>query len=220
MQIAPSELLRPDQPWLRGLGTSSLGIVTGGGGRFGLGAVLLLEEPGTGRIVSVLKAPRRGYELSARLALPGGMVRGRLEDGPLEAAIAASLSRRVLAEAGYALPATTILRALPILPPPTTSYTAVGVVQRTVVLAFTAPAPPSGFRPVTADPSVSQAAWVLPLREWARWAPATRLILGHWLWARMTRREREAARSGLEEAARRCSSWSQGALLPPAPLPW
>jgi hypothetical protein len=91
-------LLDLQAPWLQDLSVSESGTVVGAGGRFGLGAVLVVERRQTRALLLARKSYRAGYAGNHQWALPGGMVRPHVEGGGMSGWIHTSLATRVAAE--------------------------------------------------------------------------------------------------------------------------
>src|SRR5437764_14751969 len=85
-------------PWLQNIGVSEFGTVVGAGGRFGIGAVLVVEREHTRELLFVRKAYRPGFEGNGQLAFPGGMVRPSDPHATIDSWLQASLETRVADE--------------------------------------------------------------------------------------------------------------------------
>jgi hypothetical protein len=78
-------------PWLEQVAVSELGIVMDDQRRFGLGAVLIVEQRGTQDVLLIRKSARPGFEGNDQLAFPGGMIRPRSSHGNVREWICHSL---------------------------------------------------------------------------------------------------------------------------------
>src|SRR5689334_12081804 len=96
-------LLDETSPWLQNVSVSKFGIAVGGGGRFGIGAVLVIEQGRSGKLLFVRKAYRPGFEGNGQLAFPGGMVKANEPHATIESWIRSSLTMRVTAEVNLRL---------------------------------------------------------------------------------------------------------------------
>jgi hypothetical protein len=130
-----SQNINLSYPWLATLTLHPGSIAASADGRFGLGAILVVEDAETHAIVFVRKAQKMRYEFSSMLAFPGGMVRLGSHPDDLALEIVRSLIQRVHAETGLEMSLEKI-GLLDISTAPTTRYWAKGSYRHTIVLPF------------------------------------------------------------------------------------
>ena len=85
-------------PWLGPVAVSEFDTVIDEHGRFGLGAVLIIERSGTLKVHLVRKSARPGFEGNEQFAFPGGMIRSYDTHTTLSDWIYHLLQERVAAE--------------------------------------------------------------------------------------------------------------------------
>lgn len=183
----------------------------------GVGAVIIVNEVGSDRILLVQKAPRPGYEFSNKWVLPGGMIRQEADAETFESSIQRTLRERFEAESG--VPAKLLRRVRPTEESLTavSSYVVHGHRRYTLVCAFrgdlTTPANPS-----PADRSISAAAFLRPWQMWNDIAPASRLIVARNCSPYTTGLDHRA-RQAIRAAWKSCSMWAADVGLPPPAYP-
>jgi hypothetical protein len=212
-------LLDPHAPWLRTLHVSESGTAVGEGGRFGLGAVLVVERGHTRELLLARKSYRRGYEGNDQWAFPGGRVRPSAEGGDITNWIQASLATRVLAEVNLDLSSQEQYSPLDSCPPVVAAYTARGGRRHTVILPFTLALGPE-FCPWSHDATVYAPGWHMPMNLWHEITPTNRLIAAYYLWNRLAEAERQAAQPWLVEALQQAAEWAAEVQLPAPAAPW
>ena len=206
-------------PWLRNISISEFGTVVGAGGRFGIGAVLVVERAHTRELLLVRKAYRPGFEGNGQLAFPGGMIRPSDPHASIDSWIQASLATRVAAEVSLDLPACGAITPLEVVPPVVAAYTAKGKRRYTVILPFTVSLA-QDFKPRSHDSTVYDPGWRVPLHLWGEITLTNRLIAAYYLWPRLSDKERKEAKPFLLEVLNQSSRWAAEVQLPPPVAPW
>ena len=212
-------LLDESAPWLQNLSLAEGGIVAGQDGRFGLGAVLVVEHQRSRRLVFVKKSYRPGFEGNDQFAFPGGMVRANGQATSLTRTIWGSLAARVRAEVSLDLQAHDIIAPLEGQPPVVAAYTAKGRRRHTVLLPFVLSVSQL-FLPASQDPTVYAAQWQEPMSRWADITPTNRIIAAYYVWPRLSEVERARARPSVEEALQQATAWAREIELPAPVPPW
>lgn len=212
-------LLDESAPWLQNLSIAEDGIVAGQEGRFGLGAVLIIEHQRSRRLLFVKKSYRPGFEGNDQLAFPGGMVRSPGQATSLTRTIWSSLAARVRAEVGLDLQAHNAIAPLEGQPPVVAAYTAKGRRRHTVLLPF-ALSVSQTFTPVSQDATVYGAQWQESMTCWAAITPTNRLIAAYYVWPRLSEVERARAKPSVEEALQQATMWAREVQLPSPVPPW
>jgi hypothetical protein len=212
-------LLDLQAPWLQDLSVSESDTVVGAGGRFGLGAVLVVERRQTRALLLARKSYRAGYAGNHQWALPGGMVRPHVEGGGMSGWIHTSLATRVAAEVRLDLSTQGQYSPLDAWPPVVAAYTARGRRRHTVILPFTLSLAQE-FHPWSHDTTVYDPGWHVPIHLWHEITPTNRLIAAYYLWSRLSETERQVARPWLEEALQQATRWAEEVQLPAPVAPW
>jgi len=212
-------LLDEHAPWLRNFSISEFGTVVGAGGRFGFGAVLVVERAHTRELLFVRKAYRPGFEGNGQLAFPGGMIRPSDPHASIDSWIQTSLVTRVAAEVSLDLQACGEITPLAGTPPVVAAYTAKGRRRYTVILSFTLSLA-QDFKPRSQDSTVYDPGWRVPMPLWGEITLTNRLIAAYYLWPRLSDRERREAQPFLLEVLNQSSGWAAEVQLPPPVAPW
>jgi hypothetical protein len=205
--------------WLQHLSITEDGIVASHNGRFGLGAVLLLEYQQSRRLLMVKKSYRPGFEGNDQFAFPGGMIRSHGPTASLNSMIWTSLAARVAAEVSFALQPTTPLIPQERQPPVVAAYHAKGRRRHTVLLPF-ALSVSGTFTPATQDTTVYAARWQEPITCWAEITPTNRLLAAYYLWPRLSEAEQMSAKPSVEDALHQATAWAREVGLPAPAVPW
>lgn len=194
--------------FLQGCSVLPDGFVGRDGAEWRLGTVLLLRHAHA--VAMVQKAAVADYEFSDAWSLPGGMVRARDwgDEGAIDPALllVRSLAGRAEAEAGIALADFKGLGAALEFGPIVSSYTAKGR-KRFVLLTVQSGRTASTIPLEPRDPSVQRAAWLGSPIDWARLAPANRVLLAHALWQDLDDAQRDDATSPVMQALQSCGAW-------------
>ena len=195
------------------------GVVTTNEGRFGLGAVLIVECPQTQRYLMVRKSSRPGYEMNDRLAFPGGMVRSNGRKGSITDWIRESLRQRVRAEVGLDVEALDV-RSLEDHPPVIATYSVHRKSVTTAILAFTAETtnelPPVKPR----DDSIYDGGWRTLEAIWPEISDANGLSLAQLVWERLSQGEQLRVMSLLVHAGHAAIRDAIAAGAPKTSIPW
>lgn len=179
-----------------------------------LGGVVFAENGD--RFAAVRKAIKEGYEFSGFWALPGGMVRVWNPDISASSAAYIALTERFEAETGFS-PGD--LQSVKTLGPVTTAYTVGNRRRHTVIFACTSVLG-LAQRAFPNDKSVSEFAWLSLFPSFATVAPGNRLILGHILWPRMTKAQKDDARPLIAAALTQCADAAAEAGVKRPVAPW
>lgn len=207
-------------PWLEQVTVSELGIVMDDQRRFGLGAVLLVEQSGTRDVLLVRKSARPGFEGNDQLAFPGGMIRPRdSHSSNVRDWICHSLQERVAAEVNLDLTRCAPLGMLPVAPPIVAAYTAKGQRRHTVIIPFCLTVQ-SDFQPCTHDTTVYDPGWRNLHDVRSEITPTNRLIAAEYMWPRLTEQERRIAQPSVAEALVQASTWAAEMGFPLPVAPW
>ena len=212
-------LLDIELPWLGSVTVSDDGIATDPHGRFGLGAVLIVERRATQQILLVRKSARPDFEGNDQFAFPGGMVRPDGTHTNVRDWVCHSLQQRVLAEVNLDLTRCSPIAMLPLSPPIVAAYTAKGQRRHTVLLPFHVTVG-SEFRPCVRDTTVYDPGWRDVRDVWSEITPTNRLIAAHYMWPQLTEQERRIAQPRVAEALQQASTWAAEIGLLPPPAPW
>ena len=164
-------LLDSHAPWLQNLDVSDDGIATAGGGRFGLGVLLVVERARSRKLLFARKTYRSGYEGNDQFTFPGSMIRPQDRQEDFARWTLESLTTRVAAEAGLDVQAYESIQPLDVTPPVVTAYTAKGQQRYTVILPFIL-SMTEAFTPRTQDPTVYDLGWHSPVQAWHEITPA------------------------------------------------
>ncbi|HEV8716951.1 MAG TPA: hypothetical protein VGX03_29545 [Candidatus Binatia bacterium] len=175
-------LLDEHAPWLQKLSVSEFGSAVGEGGRFGIGALLVVERACSRELLFVRKAYRLGFAGNGQLAFPGGMIRPSEPHASIESWIRSSLTTRAAAEVGLDLHSCGEISPLDGMPPVVAVYTAKGRRRHTVILPFTLSLA-QVFRPWAQDSTVYDPEWRDPRKLWSEITPTNRLITAYYLWS-------------------------------------
>lgn len=213
------KLLDEISPWLRHTRISDFGIAVGESGRFGLGAVLIIERVDLRQLLFVRKAYRSGFEGSDQLAFPGGMIKPDHVGSNVQGWILPSLTTRAGAEVGLDPQNSPQILPFDVAPPVVAAYTVREQRRHTVILPFTLVLR-QPFHPAAHDSSVYDPAWRDATEFWSEITPTNRLITGYYLWSRLSNEQRRVARRSLEEALREAMVWAREVDLPEPPAPW
>jgi len=211
-------LLDTYAPWLQNLSVSESGTVVGECGRFGLGAVLVVERGHTRELIFARKSYRKGYEGNNQWTFPGGMVRPSAGGG-ITSWIKTSLATRVGAEVNLGLSAREKYSPLNNWPPVVAAYKVRGSRRHTVILPFILSLAQE-FRPWSKDATVYDPGWYVPVNLWHEITPTNRLIAAYYLWSRLSETERREARPWLVEALNQATGWATEVQLPVPAAPW
>ena len=212
-------LLDLHAPWLQNINVSAAGIAMAGGGRFGLGVLLVAELARTGQLLFARKSYRPGFEGNDQLTFPGGMIRPQDRQKGMAHWMQDSLATRVAAEVGLEVQDYRRITPLEVTPPVVTTYIAKGQRRYTVILPFVL-SMTQAFSPSTQDPTVYDPGWCTPVRVWREITPANRLIAAYYLWPRLSQWERAAAQPCLAEALQQSAAAAAAVYLPTPAAPW
>jgi len=206
-------------PWLGPVAVSEFGTVMDEHGRFGLGAILIIERSRTQDVLLVRKSPRPGFEGNDQLAFPGGMVRPSGTHTTLSDWIHHSLQERVSVEVKLELSICPPMTMLAVTPPIVAACTAKGQRRHTIIFPFCLTVR-SDFQPCAQDTTVYDPGW-RDLRDvWSEITPTNRLIAAQYVWPRLTEQERRAAHPSVAEALAQASTWAAEIGFPPPSAPW
>lgn len=213
------QLLEPHAPWLQNINVSGAGIAMGGGGRFGLGALLVVERAETKELLFARKTYRPGFEGNDQFTFPGGMIRPQDRRESMARWIQESLAIRVAAEVGLEFHAYQNMAPLEVTPPVVTAYIAKGRRRHTVILPFVL-SMTQVFSPWTQDPTVYDPGWYSPVQVWREITPANRLIAAYYLWPRLSQQEQTETKPFLDEAFTQAAGAAAEVQLPTPAIPW
>ena len=203
----------------RNCAPNSTGIVTSEDGKFGLGALLIIECSTTGRFLMARKANRPGYEMNHRLTFPGGMIRSDTAVGSMNDWIETSLNQRVMTEVGINCDDLEIY-PLDQYPPVVATYNVQGRRVTTAIMAFHAVVRVEIQADEPRDDSTYDPRWRELSSIWPETSDANGVSLIPLVWDRLALVEASRAKALLSNACSTAIEDAREAQLPAPLIPW
>ena len=201
--------------WLDPISIGDEGIVFGGGGAFGIGALLVLRCASTSRILMARKSFREGFEGSNQFTFPGGMLRSN-EPLDFNACVGETLQNRVLAESGISIQSLDVVKPMDHWPPIIGRY-----IIRGDQLVCSSILPFYGETDIelpawTDDSTVHSVAWYDPVEVMPEVTQTNALILAQILWSQWSQDEQQMIKPMLQP---HFEAVTENAAVVGAPLP-